>query len=165
MAQGLKKWHRDSEWQCSHTVLRLEACSSALSPLCSSLKGHFPSFSFHRPHRCYLLCWLRCGAAELSLAYRRSAACQSILSPPLQQSVAFNAGSNSVLLSQTGGWGPDPPSNPSYLPHPSSCSHVKSSLRICSDHPFPSVVGNLEERERCCHIFYSLGMDSLLSLC
>lgn len=41
VVQGLKKWHRDSEWQCSHPVLRHEAYSSALF-LFPSLKGHVP---------------------------------------------------------------------------------------------------------------------------
>lgn len=30
-------------------------------------------------------------------------------------------------------------------------------LVVCGEHPFPSVAGNLEERERCCHISYSSG--------
>lgn len=48
VAQGLKKWHRDSEWQCSNPVLRHVAYSSALCPF-PSLKGHFPSFASQAP--------------------------------------------------------------------------------------------------------------------
>jgi len=53
------------------------------------------------------------------------------------------------------------------FPDHSSPSHTLTSplapcksslvLVVCSEHPFPSVAGNLEERERCCHISYSLG--------
>lgn len=44
-----------------------KTCSlfSALWPFPFSLKGHFPRFSSHRPHRCYLLSWPRRGAAKL----------------------------------------------------------------------------------------------------
>lgn len=77
VAQGLKKWHRDSEWQCSQPVLRHEVCSSAFSPFPSSLKGHVPGFSSQRPHRCYLSCWPRCGAAKLRLGLPK-VSCMSI---------------------------------------------------------------------------------------
>lgn len=75
VAQGLKKWHRDSEWQCSHPVLRHEACSSAF--ISSFLHSRAISNFSHRPHRCYLLCWPRCGAAKPRLGILK-VSCMSI---------------------------------------------------------------------------------------
>lgn len=52
-------------------------------------------------------------------------------------------------------------SSPSYHSHPTFLPHLNPLvLVICSDCSLPSVAGNQEERERCCHISYSLGMDS-----
>lgn len=65
------------QWQCSHPVLRHEACSSAL--ISSFLHSRAISSFSHRPHRCYLLCWPRCGAAEPRLGIPK-ASCMSISS-------------------------------------------------------------------------------------
>lgn len=87
MAQG--QWHR------SHPVLRREACSSAL--ISSFLYSRAVSSFSHRPHRCYLLCWPRRGAAEPRLGIPKVSCmsisclllCSDLLILMLNQTVCF----------------------------------------------------------------------------
>lgn len=123
-------------------------------------QGPFPQFLLSQAHRCYLLCWPRPGAAELRLGVPkvgRMSFCPLLCSDPLVLMLIKQY----VLPPQT-----DP--QPSFLP-PSPCFPLlhESSLvlAICSDYPFPLLLGTGRKGRDAAMLPALQGMDSFLSLC
>lgn len=151
VAQGLKKRHRDSEGRAPALCRDTSQLLSFL-PLPFFTQGPRPRFILSEAPQVLFVVLAQVWGRQAKTWPTEGQLHVNKSCPHLRSDLLI------LMLHQPGCFTFPDHSSPSHtLTSPLAPCKSSLVLVVCSEHPFPSVAGNLEERERCCHISYSSG--------